>query len=111
MNFSLSSKTPQTLINEIENKLKYFSVDQLYNLNFMLLCELSKKGNTQSAKYETIGYNKFENLMNNQKFEEIKETRALSCYYSCIIKKVNSNIGGSHIKIREFKKKSSNYKL
>ena len=39
MNFSLSSKTPQTLINEIENKLKYFSVDQLYNLNFMLLCE------------------------------------------------------------------------
>ena len=79
MNFSLSSKTPQTLINEIENKLKYFSVDQLYNLNFMLLCELSKKGNTQSAKYETIGYNKFENLMNNQKFEEIKEIEINFC--------------------------------
>ena len=79
MNFSLSSKTPQTLINEIENKLKYFSVDQLYNLNFMLLCELSKKGNTQSIKYETLGYNKFENLMNNQRFEEVKEIEINFC--------------------------------
>ena len=79
MNFSLSSKTPQTLINEIENKLKYFSVDQLYNLNFMLLCELSKKGNTQSTKYETLGYNKFENLMNNQRFEEVKEIEINFC--------------------------------
>lgn len=73
INFSLSSKSPQTLINEIENKLKFFSIDQLYNLNFMLSCELSKKGKIQLTNNEIIEFSKFENLINNQRYEEEKQ--------------------------------------